>query len=121
MTTSTLLDLGPIPEEDRLAAPDTPDRRAHHGANGRFINPWPSYNYNAPKIGFKQFISTSWLKASSTVPVPPNPEDRPVRVVPLDFTATAKLPKDTVKATWIGHASWLIGRSHCSVMWSDTD
>lgn len=114
MTISTSSSHSPVQviqlsKDEAFPRPSTPSPTAHHLPNGAgFKNPWDSYSENAPKIGFKQFVETNWIRGSKTVPIPKDPKDRPAQVIKPDLT-DRKDRRHCLKSTWLGHASWLIG------------
>lgn len=73
----------------------------HHNGSG-FKNPWPSYQTSS----IPTLIKARWTTAKNFVPVP---ADRLglVEVRKPDFDAQ----RDGLKATWIGHASFLVETS----------
>ena len=83
----------------KFASSTTPSSRAHHVGNPptSFINPWPSFHQHSPF----EFISTS-LRNRDFKPVP-----SPDKLVPVQ-RPTWGIDKSGLKATWIGHASFLI-------------
>ncbi|KAF2035744.1 Metallo-hydrolase/oxidoreductase [Setomelanomma holmii] len=74
---------------------------AHHNASPPtgFKNPWPSYKHN----GLPTLFKTRWMTPKNFVPVP---ADR--AGLPSVRTPNFGLDQDGLKATWIGHASFLI-------------
>ncbi len=55
---------------------------------------------------FKDFFAGIVMGNPNAKPVPEDPKDRPVQVVKPNFDHSAQ----GIKATWIGHASWLVGK-----------
>lgn len=54
---------------------------------------------------FKDFFTGIVMGNPNAKPVPEDPKDRPVQVMKPTFDHAAQ----GIKATWIGHASWLVG------------
>lgn len=94
-STSSVTPLPPRRPESYTSPP------AHHVGNPptSFKNPWPSYTFS----GIKGLFKTRWNTPKNFVPVP---SDRLGLVVVRkpDFGQG----KNGLKATWIGHASFLI-------------
>ncbi|KAF2196637.1 Metallo-hydrolase/oxidoreductase [Delitschia confertaspora ATCC 74209] len=74
---------------------------AHHVNTppSSFQNPWPSYNHTTGL----QAVKTRWFSPKNFVPIPRD-RSQLVRVRIPDFGQA----KDGLKATWIGHASFLV-------------
>lgn len=70
---------------------------AHHGEDGVFVNPWPSYSDHGPGDVWKML--QGWDKERSR-PVP-----QPV--APVDHALLAA-PTAALQATWLGHAAFLV-------------
>lgn len=96
---------------DENLNPDPKSAKAHHVGNppaGHFKNPWPSA---AKSIGFGSAFSAKFGQdpEKNNVPIPQGPHgarsEELVKVRRPDW-ATDKL--DRLRATWIGHASFLV-------------
>lgn len=83
-----------------LKAPD--EYIGEHITTGGFRNPWPSFTSYS---GMPTILNAMFFKKPKAVPVPEDPKDRPVQVIKADF-ATGDVGK--LRATWLGHASWLL-------------
>ena len=83
----------------RLAPKGTSSPPAHHVENppSSFINPWPSFHQHSPLT-----LLTTALRRPAFKPVPPRDELVAVQKPSWGFG------KDALKATWIGHATFLI-------------
>ncbi|BGP12912.1 Protein-lysine N-methyltransferase efm4 [Rhodosporidiobolus nylandii] len=83
--------------------------KAHHKQGGGFVNPWESFK----ELGMGPSVLWNMRKDWVSRPVPP-PESLPPVVSPV-FTAPASLSpaeaaewRKDIKATWLGHACFLV-------------
>lgn len=72
-----------------------------------FRNPWPSHRAPATGAGFFGMLSVRFSDKRNFVPVPGN-ERELVQVRKPDWGSPEDPNGEKLKATWIGHASWLI-------------
>ena len=82
-----------------------PPNKSHYVGEPRthFRNPWPSYKQH----GALDLFKTRFGSDRNFVPVPPNREGLvPIRTP--DWGAESDPQNEKLKATWIGHASWLV-------------
>ena len=75
------------------------DPKAHHTSKG-FKNPWPSAGSG---VSLLSAAKTKW-NAPAAAPVPEDLKLRPVQVIKPSFQPS----DDELRATWLGHASWLL-------------
>ena len=83
-----------------------PPNGSHHVGNPptQFKNPWPSFQHtHGPLDMFK----TRFINNKNFIPVPENREGL-VKIRKPDWGANLDPEYRKLKATWIGHASWLI-------------
>lgn len=75
---------------------------AHHVGHPptSFKNPWPSYNRTSPT----QILKARWFSSTKNYVPVPSDKSQLVHVQKPDFGAE----KDGLKATWFGHASFLV-------------
>jgi N-acyl-phosphatidylethanolamine-hydrolysing phospholipase D len=87
--------------EARAAAGAAVARPAHHDADGRFSNPWPTA-YTREDGGFLR-----WQRERRSREMPPNP---PPAALPRAQPQIAypHATADELRITWVGHASFLI-------------
>lgn len=82
---------------------------SHHVGSppSSFINPWPSYQGITPLTAFKTRFGHSEEKDFVPVPEGPNGQrsDELVKILKPDWGAERR---DCLRATWIGHASFLV-------------
>lgn len=79
--------------------------KSHHIGDPRthFTNPWPSFK----QAGLMQALGTRFGRNRNFVPVPENREGL-VKIRKPDWGAVEDPRSEALKATWIGHASWLV-------------
>lgn len=72
------------------------------------LQPWPSFSEEGLSrwdIG-KMLFKSNVLGVPKAVPVPQRVEERPVQVITPNFDHEAPAG---LRATWLGHAGWLLG------------
>ncbi|KAF2467450.1 N-acyl-phosphatidylethanolamine-hydrolyzing phospholipase D [Lindgomyces ingoldianus] len=90
----------PLPTRCPLNYPTPPP---HHVGTPptSFVNPWPSYNHT----NVSQVIKTRWFSPKNYAPVPQDRVGLPA-IRTLNFGEESA--ENGLKATWIGHASFLV-------------
>lgn len=85
--------------------PSYPLNKSHHVGTPRthFQNPWPSFK----EYGLFDLVKTRFGSNRNFVPVPENRQGL-VKIQEPDWGGRSDPNKERLKATWIGHASWLV-------------
>ncbi|KAJ1831736.1 Protein-lysine N-methyltransferase efm4 [Coemansia sp. RSA 2706] len=76
--------------------------KSHHLANGRFVNPWPSFTI-PPFTSFLKYMAKDFMNSPATESLK---QGRQPTVVPLDRAAIDS--PSALQVTWLGHASLLL-------------
>ncbi|KAL2610392.1 hypothetical protein R1flu_028965 [Riccia fluitans] len=99
----------------------TSEGKEHH-FQGRFRNPWPSYSFEGSVFKFfKMLVSGEYDRKQSN----PSAEVLAQLGTPLktELERLRKPPADSVQATWVGHATFLVQFDGLNVLtdpvWSD--
>src|SRR3954471_3950488 len=106
MPLSTTVDSLPSKHPESYTTPPS-----HHVGNPptSFVNPWPSYNHT----GGIQIVKARWF--SNTKNYVPVPTDKS-QLVPVRKPNFNSSSVNGLKATWFGHASFLIELSGMKIL-----
>ncbi|GHJ89428.1 hypothetical protein NliqN6_5830 [Naganishia liquefaciens] len=89
------------------SASSVPEGKPSHWANEQgtlFRNPWDSFR----KVGFGDFVDMIYQVQLKGTPEPLSTTAERIPVHTPDFSLTSKLPASQIKATWLGHACFLL-------------
>ena len=78
---------------------------SHHGADGRFRNPWPM-DRDGP-AGPGDMLKWMWQRFRGDVPPDPSPDAFP-RATPDPAYPRIPMEEDGLRVTWVGHATFLL-------------
>lgn len=107
-TATSHIKVAEVPEQSRIRVPHFYTSKPHHLKNGNgYQNPWLSYNPD----GFSRWemFKMGVINRPKAVPIPLKEDERDVRVLPANLSDPSRKHPDALKATWIGHASWVLG------------
>ncbi|KAF3940620.1 hypothetical protein ABW19_dt0209967 [Dactylella cylindrospora] len=90
-----------VATKEGLPVPEDVKEKKHHLANGRFANPWPSWQ------DFDRVEAGKWIIGGYFAGKWPKPEENAVKVVKPEFNESRTEVKE-LRATWLGHACFLV-------------
>lgn len=96
MSTASAIGAQAAPAVSTPAADVSGARPAHHSADGKFVNPWTSYEDHGPLDFFMKALP-EWKRVKYYA----------LPTVPVDFAAIAN-PASALQTTWLGHVTFLM-------------